>query len=175
MNSKLSHWLAVHRLFIRKFALLAWLYILVLSVPYLIGLYGAPRLREHFGISWWVIPAVSLFVLATVAPMVYLIFLRRVENQLLRDQRRYHRTLILASSGMIRVKDPARLARLIVHVVNTTVRLTHSGLFLYDAKENRYVLRAVRHRQMLSPHMIVEAEDPLIEVIKEEKIGRAHV
>ena len=85
------------------------------------------------------------------------------------DQRRYHRTLVAASSGMIRVKDIQRLCQLIVHVVNRTVELTNTSLFLYDPHEQRYFLRASRYPSLMPVDLGVEQHEALVELLKEEK------
>src|SRR3989338_7540113 len=118
---------------------------------------------------WWVILVVVAGILVAAAPLAYLLLLRRREGRLLKDQRRYHRTLIAASSGMTRIKDIETLCRLIVHVVNRTVRLTYTGLFLYEPKEQHYVLQAERQKSTLSDRLSVEATDSLNTVLQERK------
>ena len=169
ISSVLTRWLSPHRARLRKIALFFWLYAVVLAVPYLLIILGSAWLRDRFGFFWWLPPAVALLLLASCAPVVYLAYIRRIEARLMRDQRRYHRTLVAASSGMIRIKEIQQLCRLIVHVVNRAVQLTHTALFLFEPRENRYVLRAVRPQAMMSAPMSVEATDPLIELIQQEK------
>jgi len=158
-----------HRPHIAKMAILVGLYGIVLSIPYLIATLLSAQLQQHLGAAWWLVPAALLGLLAIVAPMVYLAFVHRLESRLLQDQRRYHRTLIAASSGMTRIKDIQTLCRLIVHMVNRTVQLTHTGLFLYAPQEQRYVLKAVRHKSMMPSELFVETTDPLITVLQAEK------
>ena len=155
------------RLLVRKISLLTWLYVVVLAVPYALVAFGAGWLRTHLDDLWWLVPAGVLFALATAAPLVYLTFLRRLEGHLMRDQRRYHRTLIAATSGMTRIKDIQRLADLIVHMVNRTVGLTHSALFLYNPEEHRFELRARRNKQMLPETLSVQENDPLVQLVQE--------
>lgn len=169
MSRNFVSWLGAQRIRLRKVALFLWLYTVVLSVPYALAIYGAGWLAERFGRLWWVLPAASLFLLASLAPIVYFLFVRRMETRILEDQRRYHRTLIGASSGMLRVRSLKRLCRLIVSVVNRTVRLTHTGLFLLDPKEKQYILQAVRHQSMMPPSLIVNPDDSLIKVIERQQ------
>ena len=152
-----------------KFTLLVWLYTVVLTVPYVLSVSGSDWLQQRFGSIWWVPPIALLFILATSAPLVYLTFVRRLEGQLLKDQRRYHQTLIAASSGMTRIKDVERLCQLIVHVVTRTVRLTHAGLFLYEPKEHRYRLHAVRHRTMMPADILIQEDDSVVRLLQEGK------
>jgi len=150
-------------------ALFIGLYPLVLSLPLVLGLFGANWLRQRLADAWWFVPMAVFGLLAMVAPMVYLGVLRRLEGQLLRDQRRYHRTLVAASSGMTRIKEIKRLCRLIVHMVNQAVRLTNTGLFLFNPKEKRYTLQHVRYRKLVPVGMTVEEADPLIALLQSER------
>ncbi len=161
--------MSLKRVQLTKIALAIGLYVVVVMLPtVVVRLLSAP-LARYLGAAWWVVPVGLFVLLAALAPLLYLTFTQRLEERLLKDQRRYHRTLIAASSGMTRIKNIQRLCRLIVHVVNRTVRLTHTGLFLYNAKEQRYTLQAVRHQSMMPQQMSVDASDPLIEVLQEEK------
>ena len=150
----------------KKLAVFLGLYGVVLLVPFLLTVHGAPWLLARFGASSWLVPAGVLLLLASGAPLLYLAFIRRIEARGLADQRRYHHTLIAASSGMIRIKDVQQLCRLIVHMVNRTVGLTHTGLFLLDPREPRYVLQAVRHQAMMPAQVTVEGGEPLIELLQ---------
>ena len=111
--------------------------------------------------GWWIIVACAI-----MAGIVYAMT-RRTKATVWKEQRRYHRTLIAASSYMTRIKDIQQLCRLIVHVVNRTVALTHTGLFLYEPKEHRYTLRAVRHTSMMPPTMSLEEKDPIIQTLQD--------
>ena len=157
------------RLRLVKLSLFVGLYTLVVGVPLLVIAVGSAWLKRTFESFWWIAPAFLITLLASVAPLLYLAMIRRFEGRMFRDQRRYHRTLIAASSGMTRIKDIQTLCSLIVHVVNRTVQLTHTGLFLFEPKEQRYHLRAVRHQAMMPSELSVEEADPLIQLLQEEK------
>ncbi len=158
-----------NRLRVTKIALVVGLYTAVIGLPILLTHVGFTWLTQMLAGRWWIAPVGLFAVLAAAAPIIYLAFTSRIESQLLKDQRRYHRTLIAASSGMTRIKDIQTLCRLIVHVVNRTVQLTYTGLFLYEPKEQHYTLRAVRHKSMLPEQLTIEVADPLIEVLQEGK------
>ena len=125
-------------------------------------------LRQQ-GVGWWFVPLAVVCVLVLIAPMVYLALMQRMEGELLREQRRYHRTLVGASSGMTRVKEIQQLCRLIVYTVNRTVRLTHTCLFLFDVKEQRYVLRASRSPSLIPTGEAMGPAEPLIKLLQEDR------
>jgi len=157
------------RLQLTKLVVLAGLTFLVVGVPILLVSMGGVWLEPALSSAWWLVPAAVLALLSAAAPLAYLGIVRRIEGRVFRDQRRYHTTLISASRGMIRIKDIRTLCRLIVHVVNRTVQLTHTGLFLFDPIANRYFLSAVRHKSMMPVELTVESDDPLIEVVQARK------
>jgi len=159
----------VNRLRVSKITLFALLYVAVLAIPSSVAVLGSAWLKAHVPTLWWLVPVGLFGLLATAAPMAYLAVIRRLEGRLLKDQRRYHRTLIAASSGMTRIKNIKTLCELIVHMVNRTVGVTNTALFLYEPKEPHYVLRAVRYRSSLPAGLIVEQIDPLVELLQAEK------
>ena len=169
MKQPSRQWLELNRLRVSKVALLIALYTSVFAIPSIVVILCSDWLRRRFESMWWIVPSALMGILATFAPVVYLTFIRHLEGQLLKDQRRYHRTLIAASGGMTRIKDIDRLCRLIVSMVNRTVRLGHTALFLYDSKEQRYHLRAARPKSMIPSAMAVEQSDPLIELLQQDK------
>lgn len=145
-----------------KVTLFLGLYATVILTPALLAVFGSAWLRRTFPSAWWFMPVALFGILVTVAPIVYLAVVRRLEGELLRDQRRYHRTLITASSGMTRIKEIQRLCKLITRMVNRTVGLTNTSLFLCEPKEQRYTLQAVRYRSLIPSDLSVEHSDPVI-------------
>jgi signal transduction histidine kinase len=151
---------------VRGFVFLG-LYVVTVGLPFLLGASFRALWEATLGPWWWVAPVTLMGLLASASPVLFLFFARRLERNLWKAQRRYHRTLIAASSFMTRIKEIDRLCRLIVHMVNRTVGLTHSGIFLYEPKEQRYLLRAVRHRSMMPTELSLAADTPLIQVLQE--------
>jgi len=157
------------RLRAQKLLLLLAVYLIVSLLSLLLMTAGSRWLRHLSLDLWWVGPVGLFTLMGTLTPIVYLALVRRLEHRLLRDQRRYHRTLIAASSGMTRIKEIQRLCRLIVYMVNRTVRLTNAGLFLYSPKEQRYHLQSVRYRSLIPTGLSLEQTDPLVSMLQEEK------
>ncbi len=145
------------------------LYSFVVGVPFFVGHRYQALWRTVLGDWWWVAPVVLMGLLASASPVLFLFFVRRLEQKLWQAQRRYHRTLMAASSGMTRIKDIERLCRLIVYTVNHTVRLANTSLFLYEPAEQGYVLRAVRYRSLIPLGQTVAETDPLIGLLREKK------
>jgi len=153
---------------VRGLAFLA-IYAIAVGTPFLVGFSSQSLLQATLGQAWWIAPVILMGLLASVSPVVFLFFVSRLEQRLLTAQRRYHRTLIAASSGMTRIKDLAHLCRLIVYMVNRTVGLTNSGLFLFDPKEARYTLVAARYERLLPQGLVIPKADPLVEMLQDEQ------
>lgn len=153
------------RIVITRTGLLLATYVVVLGLPFLVGWWGRPWLESLLGREWWLVPLGLCTVLATAGPFAYAYLRRQAEARLLRDQRRYQRTLQLAARGMTQVRDAARLAALVTRLVSRTVRVTHASLFLWDAGALRYVLRASHGPQQLSTQSrySLEGAHPLIQ------------
>lgn len=152
-----------------RVALFVALYGVVIAIPSLLFTFGAPWLRQYWPNVWWTIPLAFFGLLAMLAPMVYFALLRHMEHQIIEEQRRYHRTLISASSGMVRVKEIHRLCRLIVYIVNRTVGLTNTALFLHDQQEQRYILRAARYPSHMPTELSMASKNALIRRLENER------
>ena len=144
-------------------------YTVVVGAPFVAGAVYRPFWESVLGTWWWVAPVVLMGVLASVSPVFFLSVVRRLEQRLWQAQRRYHRTLVTASSGMTRIKEIQRLCRMIAHMVNRTVGLANTSLFLYDPKEQRYVLQAVRYPSLIPPGLSVRQDEPLVSLLQEKK------
>lgn len=157
------------RVRLTKVTLFLSLYAVVILAPSLLAAFGSDWLKQSFPSVWWFVPLAIFGILVTAAPIIYLGVVRRLEGRLLRDQRRYHRTLVTASSGMTRIKELSRLCRLITHMVNHTVGLTNACLFLHESKEQRYLLRAVRYPSLWPAQLSIDQGDPLVTLLQEEQ------
>lgn len=155
------------RVAMTRIAILICAYAVLLGLPLaLLRVYRTEVLRllqDRLWIGGLFMTAYGLA--ASCWPFLYLYFQRKVERRLLRDQRRYQQTLLAASNGMTQVRDLTRLCRLIVHMITKTVGLRHAGIFLYEPKEEVFVLAARRYGRpdgsRLSKH------DPTVELLQE--------
>ncbi len=145
------------------------IYVFVIGTPIFLGYYYRPLWAAVLGEWWWVAPLMLMGLLASASPVAFVTLSRELEQQLWQTQRRYHRTLIAASAGMTRIKDLRRLCGIITHMVNRTVGLTNALLFLYDPKEQRYALSAVRYPSLTPSTLTVAQDAPLIRYLQDTK------
>jgi len=137
-----KHQLMDIKVAITRTGVLLGTYLVVLGLPFAVGWWGKEWLERQIGEGWWLIPLGLCTVLATIGPFAYAYLRRQAERALLKEQRRYQRTLLQAARGMTRVRDLTKLTRLIVRVVSRVVRVQHASLFLWDKGTQRYRLIA---------------------------------
>ena len=146
-------------------------YSLVLGIPYWLAFGLRPQLTALLGDSWWILPLITLTLLATAGPFAYLYIQRKAEKRLFEEQLRYQTTLRQASYGMGRIKNLKRLVNLIVHIVNRTVGLEHSIVYLNDQTAKKFHLAAFQSRQVrFAPQETVEYDSPLVKTLTEKRI-----
>ena len=138
------------RIVITATGLLLSIYLIILGVPFVLGWWGRGWLETQFGTEWWLVPLGLCTILATIGPFAYAHLRRKAEGRLLKEQRRYQRTLQLASRGMTQVRNVGKLCNLITRLVSRTVGMTHASLFLWDDTHQSYVLHASHGSKRLS-------------------------
>ena len=138
------------RIAITRTGLLLATYLVVLGTPFLVGWWGRVQLEEWLGREWWLVPLGLCTALATAGPFAYAYLRHQAEERLLREQRRYQRTLQRAARGMTQVRNVTKLSNLIVRVVSQSVRVSHASLFLWDKAAQRYILRSSHGPKRLS-------------------------
>ncbi len=156
---------------ITKTGILLGTYLVVLGIPFAVGWKLRPQLESWLQNQWWLVPLGLCTTLATIGPFAYAYFQRQAENRLFRDQQRYQRTLQLAARGMTQVRNIHHLTKLITRLVSRTVRVTHASIFLWDASQQRYVLRSSHGSKRLAPESRygLEKTHPLIVWLKEHR------
>jgi len=118
------------RVVITRTGLLLGTYLVVLGAPFLVGWWGGEWLRVHLGDSWWLVPLGFCTALATAGPFAYAYLRKQAEDRLLREQRRYQRTLQRAARGMTQVRNVTKLSNLMTRIVSRSVKITHASLKL---------------------------------------------
>ncbi|MCX7926737.1 MAG: hypothetical protein N2606_01140, partial [Candidatus Omnitrophica bacterium] len=113
------------RLAITRTSIFVFVYTTVLGLP----IFLATKLREVLirilGFYWWVLPLGVMAILATIGPFVYVFLVRKAEDVLLAEQRRYQRTLRELSKTMVRIRDLEHLVKAVLLTVVNTVKVSH--------------------------------------------------
>lgn len=121
-------------------------YTLVLGLPFALSIFARGYLINRFGAQWWMVPLILMACLSTIGPFIYIYLERSAEERLLKEQRRYQRTLKQASIGMTRIRDLHKLLELITHIVTKTVRISFAAVYLFNEEENLFRLQVARDR-----------------------------
>ena len=132
------------RLALTQVSIFVVVYTFVLGIPFALGVWCRPVLLWIAGGNWWLLPMVVMAVLALTGPFVYIHLDKKVEDRLLKEQRRYQNTLKQASIGMTMIRDIKKLLRLMVHIVSRSVRISYIGIYLLDKENTVYNLEASR-------------------------------
>ncbi|MCX8029901.1 MAG: hypothetical protein N2712_07910, partial [Brevinematales bacterium] len=118
------HLLDIKLAFVRV-ALFIIVYLLVLGLPFALGVFYNIILVGKFGSKWWMIPLVLMAMLATIGPFIYQYLRVKTEEFLLAEQRRYQRTLRELSKTMMRIRDLEHLVKAVLLTVVNTVKVSH--------------------------------------------------
>lgn len=125
-------------------------YLFVLVLPFWFG----------YGTGLWSIAVLLMGILATIGPLLYRFLQDKAENILLSEQRRYQKILLQTANGMARQHDLAKLIRLMVYVVQKTVRNRFSAIYLNDPVKNEFRLKAVRNRVDVGDAAMLRHDSP---------------
>ncbi|RKY35216.1 MAG: hypothetical protein DRP69_02310 [Candidatus Duberdicusella sinuisediminis] len=163
----IKHRLMDIKVAITRAGIFAFVYSLVLGIPFIIG----------YLTKSWILPTAIMFFLATLGPLIYTHLRKKAEDLILAEQKKYQRILLQAAQGMVKVKDLKHLINLMVHIVTKAVRVDKAAVFRLDKEKNLYQLEAYRDREQfkkeepLSPdhslikHLLATKEPLLLEEI----------
>lgn len=153
----------------RKLVLFVGLYCCAIAIPAFVVRFGTEPLVQRFGGDWWLAPFVLLGVLLALTPIIYLMLVRKLENRMFADERRYHQTLISTSENLAQIKDVPQLCNHIVDTAIRTLELTHASIFLHDPADDVYLVRAANPNNLFEDNFRIEAGNPMIAVLKKEQ------
>lgn len=142
----------------------AFVYFLVLGIPFWVGF-------KLLGMGLWIIPVSITAVFATFGPFGYQILRRRAEDVILKEQKRYQKTLRELSKTMTRIRDLDELLKTVTSTIKDTVKVNFSVIYIKDEQYNSYRLKSyyangsnVRLEEFIPP------DSKLIKLIYSKKI-----
>ena len=128
--------------------------------------FGGPFYLYYLGYK--LISLISMGVLATAGPFIFLYFQRKAENKILQEERRIQILLKKASIGMSSVRDIDRLLKLIVDVLKKNLHLDHAAIYLFENNEGGYALKA-SESNYINGNGILNSNSPLIQHLQNKK------
>ncbi len=114
------------RLAVTNSTIFLFLYIMVLGVPIYFG----------FVMEQYLIAFLLIFVMSSIAPVVYRALQQKAERILLAEQEKYQQLLIQASKGMIEQHEINKLSKLIVRIIKNFVKIKFVILYIFDEEKN---------------------------------------
>ncbi len=135
------------------------IYTLVLGSPVLIGLH------TNFGF----LSFVTMFILATIGPILYRFLLGKAEDVLLSKQREYQKVLNESVVFMLREHSLDRLLKLIIYGMKTIIKVDYAAIFLNDKEHECFTLKAANTYQVIPEGFSIPCGNPTIELLMEHK------
>lgn len=147
-------------LVVTRVGLFVFVYMMVLGLPFGLTIFGRKWLTNLLAENWFWAPTISLLVLATAGPFIYLFIQRKAENVLLQEERRINSLLTQASYGMTTIRNLSKLLNLIVDVLQKILRVEKAQVFILNQAVNEYELKAPENQ---NGSLTVNGETALIE------------
>jgi len=154
------------KLVITQTSIFLFVYLFVLGIPFALVVWGRDFLIRMFNQEWFWVPMLTLLVLATAGPYIYLFFQKKAADRILVEQRRYQSTLRQASAGMGKIKDLKKLLNMIVYVLTHAIQIDHALIYIYHADQKKYILGASKRKAGKSLFIEnIDEKSPLVEYL----------
>jgi signal transduction histidine kinase len=150
------------KLVLAKTGLYLVLYVILFSIPLLIGL----------NTGSWEVAAFSAVVFASAGTMVFGTIQEKAENLMLAEQRSYQNILLQAATGMTQRHDLKKLLKMVVHLVKRSVKINFASIYLYDPDTKEYKLVAFRtdkNKNIFKKAASFRAKSPFSDYIKSRR------
>lgn len=155
------------KIVLTRAAVFVIVYSMVLGMPFGLATFGKNWLANIWGQGWFWVPMISLLILATVGPFIYLFLQHKAEDRLLKEERKIQQFLMQASAGMTTIRDLKKLLNLIIHLLSNTLKLNNAAIYLLEPSTNQYILKATRFKR--ENPISIDTDDPLIQWFKQDK------
>lgn len=140
----------------------AFVYALILGIPFVIGSIVQFSLSTLFS-YWWMIPLLIGIILASSGPFIYMRLQKRVESRLRAEEFKSHEALRQLSHNMLRFTKLEVLLKLVVHYLVKILKLKFGAIYLHDDQSNKYILNSFWQIDgEVKPPMEFSEESPLI-------------
>ena len=114
----------------------------------------------------WFLSVIMLLAISLSGPYIFKFFKNKFENLIFVEQEKYHETLLSLSKSMVEERDVLNLSQLIVRILNKTVKIKFSALFIYLPDERSYCCVAKRGLHIRDKNMIIDEKSEIINYIK---------
>jgi signal transduction histidine kinase len=143
------------RLALTRTGIFLVIYAMVLGIPFIIGF----KTRFSF------LSFLTLFILATLGPLVYRFLNRKAESMLLHRQREYQRMLHESALTLLREHTLDRLLKLVIYGMKNIIKVEYAGIFLEDRESRTFRLKIATSYDVFPEGTSFNREDPAIAAI----------
>jgi len=140
----ISYTIVKHRIMnvniaITRAGIFAFVYTIVLAIPFLVGGVIKSRVSNVFS-HWWIIPLLIGVILASAGPFIYMRLQRKLESRLRAKEFKSHEALRRLSHNMLRFTNLNVLLKLMVHYLVKVLKLRFAAIYLFDRQNEKYIL-----------------------------------
>ncbi len=154
---------------VTRMGIFVLVYTLVLGIPFGLMGFEKERLFHAFGEAWLWVPMLSLLILATVGPFIFLYFQRKAEDAILQEEKKIQNLLKRASTGMTTMRDIHQVLKVILDLLMKNLALNHTAIYLLESSNNTYVLKVSEPLNKNEAGASIEENSPLIKELKKRK------
>ena len=158
-----------------KIALTRWtifsiVYAGVYVIPLILVIYNQEHLEEILGGKWGIVLFISGVIFTYIGQITYNYIRHKAEDKLLKEQRKYHQSLLKASKDMIFVRDIRTIRNTVVDILTKEIKISHVRLFSLNEAKNRYeVVAAKGTERRVQRGTTIRSDHLLVRLLKEKK------
>ncbi|MCP4138214.1 MAG: SpoIIE family protein phosphatase [bacterium] len=119
-------------------------YVVLFTGPVVIAINWEVYFESTLGKRWWIAFFICEGVFSYIAQLIYNFLSTKIEERLLREQRRFHTYLRDASHDMIHIRNLKELQSRVLHILTHGIRISHVKLFSYNKEQDYFELTAFR-------------------------------
>lgn len=134
-------------------------YALVLGIPFIIGFH------TKFGF----LSFVTLFVLATMGPILYRYLHVKAEDVIFSRQREYQKILHDSAKTILRVHNIERLVKLVMYGVRSVIKIDYAAIFLDDPVNGYFRLASASDDTVFAAGAKFSYDDPVVELMRKQQ------
>lgn len=124
---------------VSRAGIFAFVYIIILAIPFIIGGIIRPHISDIFS-NWWIIPLLTGIILSSAGPFIYMRLQKKLESRLRAQEFKSHDALRRLSHNMLRFTNLNILLKLMVHYLVKVLKLRFAAIYLLDSQSEKYLL-----------------------------------
>ncbi|MDP8219612.1 MAG: ATP-binding protein [Candidatus Theseobacter exili] len=158
-----------------KVALTRWtifsiVYAGVYAVPLIFAALNQEYLERILGGKWGIVLFIAGVIFTYIGQITYNYIRHKAEDKLLKEQRKYHQTLLKASKDMIFVRDIQTIRNTVVDILTKEIKISHVRFFSFNQEKNRYEVVAAKGMERRAQNgNTISSNHLLIKTLKENK------